>query len=144
MSILIKVADFSSDFLIIEQIRYAVFHVEQSISAEDEFDGKDAESIHLLAYFDNQPTGTVRIRNIDHEIVKIERLAVLKDFRSLGLGKKLMVQAIAHVSELGTCKLIKIHAQSHLENFYTKLGFMAQGEKFIEAGIEHILMVQHI
>jgi len=31
-----------------------------------------------------------------------------------------------------------------LEGFYTKLGFTAQGDKFMEAGIEHIVMINLI
>jgi predicted GNAT family N-acyltransferase len=144
MSILIEVADFTTDFSVIEQIRIAVFQVEQSIKAEDEFDGKDAESIHLLAYFAGEPVGTIRIREVNNEVIKIERLAVLKDFRAQGIGKKLMDRAIATVKSKKIYKLIKIHAQAYLENFYTNLGFTARGENFIEAGIEHVLMTKQV
>jgi predicted GNAT family N-acyltransferase len=142
MSILIKIASFGSDFPIIAEIRSAVFQIEQGIKAEDEFDGKDAESLHLLAYVDNQPVGTLRIRNIDNETIKIERLAVLRDFRAQGLGKKLMEQAIALVGK--PHKSVQIHAQLYLEKFYLSLGFVAQGESFREAGIAHILMVKDL
>jgi predicted GNAT family N-acyltransferase len=146
MSILIKVADFASDFSSIKQIRYAVFQVEQGINAEDEFDGKDVESIHLLAYFVDLSVGTVRIREVSKEIVKIERLAVLKNFRTQGLGKRLMERAIALVKEQfkGEHKLIKVHAQVYLEKFYLNLGFVTQGESFVEAGIHHILMLKDL
>jgi predicted GNAT family N-acyltransferase len=144
VNISIKLTDFTTDFAVIEQIRYTVFQLEQLISAEDEFDGKDAESIHLLAYIDSQPLGTLRIRNIGQGIVKIERLAVLKAWRSQGVGKQMMEEAISYLQQLGTYKAIKIHAQAHLEKFYTNLGFQAQGESFIEAGIEHLLMLKQV
>lgn len=144
MNISIKLTDFTTDFSVIEQIRSTVFQLEQLISAEDEFDGKDAESIHLLAYIESQPVGTLRIRNIGQGIVKIERLAVLKAWRSQGVGKQMMEQAIAYLKQLGTYKVVKIHAQAHLEKFYTNLGFQAQGERFIEAGIEHLLMLRQV
>jgi predicted GNAT family N-acyltransferase len=129
-----------------------VFQIEQLISEEEEFDGKDPESVHLLAYIDSQPVGTLRIRSIGQGIVKIERLAVLKAFRSQGIGKQMMEQAIANIQFLNhglahgseTYKGIKIHAQAYLEKFYTNLGFETQGEKFIEAGIEHIAMFKPI
>lgn len=144
MNISIKLTDFTTDFSVIEQIRYTVFQLEQLISAEEEFDGKDAESIHLLAYIESEPIGTLRIRNIGQGIVKIERLAVLKAWRSQGVGKQMMEQAIACIYDLGTNKLIRIHAQAHLKKFYTNLGFQAQGESFTEAGIEHILMLKQV
>jgi predicted GNAT family N-acyltransferase len=144
VSIFIKVADLNTEFSDIQQIRYFVFQVEQAIDYVDEFDGKDPESLHLIAYFMDQPVGTLRIRDIGEAIAKVERLAVLKDFRSLGIGKQLMLKAIATITELGTYRLVKIHAQSYLEGFYTKLGFTAQGDKFMEAGIEHIVMINLI
>jgi len=148
MSISIRVADFSTDFSAIEKIRYAVFQIEQSISSEDEFDGKDRESIHLIAYFEFQAVGTLRIRNIGGAIAKIERLAVLKDFRSHGIGRKMMEEAIAYIKSFKksavTYSIIKIHAQAYLEKFYTNLGFITQGERFMEAGIDHVLMMKNI
>jgi len=36
--------------------------------------------------------------------------------------------------------LIKLHAQVHAVSFYAKLGFVAHGEIFSEAGIDHVNM----
>ena len=41
-------------------------------------------------------------------------------------------------------KEIAIHAQVQLLKFYETLGFLAKGEVFIEAGIQHISMVYKI
>jgi predicted GNAT family N-acyltransferase len=70
--------------------------------------------------------------------------AVLKAWRSQGVGKQMMEEAIAYLQQLGTYKAIKIHAQAQLKKFYTNLGFQTQGESFIEAGIEHLLMLKQV
>lgn len=53
---------------------------------------KISESI--IAYLDNQPLGTARIRYVDNQTAKIERLAVLSVARGQGIGKKFMEKAI--------------------------------------------------
>jgi ElaA protein len=35
-----------------------------------------------------------------------------------------------------------MHAQAHLESWYTSLGWKRDGEGFIEAGIQHITMMR--
>ena len=37
-----------------------------------------------------------------------------------------------------------LNAQLQVENFYTRLGFVAKGDVFQEAGIDHVRMVKCI
>jgi ElaA protein len=37
----------------------------------------------------------------------------------------------------------KLNAQAHLTGFYEKHGFVAQGPVFVEAGIDHRLMIRN-
>ena len=46
----------------------------------------------------NQPVGTARYRSTKQGI-KLERFAVLKDYRGLGVGKALLSYAIMHLEE---------------------------------------------
>jgi hypothetical protein len=54
----IKLVDYSEETQGIEQIRRRVFHEEQNIDEELEFDGLDETSEHLLAYLN--PGGATR------------------------------------------------------------------------------------
>jgi len=38
---------------------------------------------------------------------------------------------------------IKISAQYYLKNFYNDLGFLEQGESYLEDGIPHITMIKN-
>jgi predicted GNAT family N-acyltransferase len=140
----IKLVNYSEETQGIEQIRRRVFHEEQNINEELEFDGLDETSEHLLAYLNQEPIGTLRIREVDPKLVKIERLAVLSQSRNQGIGRKLMEYAIALITEKNQYEQIVIHAQYHLKNFYQSFGFQSVGETFEEAEILHIKMTKSL
>jgi len=121
------------------KLREAVFIDEQGISHELEFDGLDDQCEHLLAKIGERAVGTLRIRQIDDNVAKIERVVVLKSERGRHIGINLMKAALHQVRELGP-RTAKIHAQTHAENFYARLGFAPYGDIFDEDGIPHIAM----
>jgi predicted GNAT family N-acyltransferase len=140
----IKRVSYSQEIQALEQIRRTVFLEEQNITEELEFDGLDETSEHLLAYLNQEPIGTLRIREVNPKLVKIERLAVLFTFRNQGIGRKLMEYAIALITEKNQYEQIVIHAQYHLKNFYRSFGFQSVGEIFEEAEILHIKMTKSL
>jgi len=140
----IKLVNYSEETQGIEQIRRRVFHEEQNIDEDLEFDGLDERSEHLLAYVHQKLIGTLRIREVDLKTVKIERLAVLSPFRNQGIGRKLMEYAIALITQKNQYEQIVIHAQYHLKNFYLTFRFQPVGETFEEAEILHIKMIKSL
>jgi predicted GNAT family N-acyltransferase len=143
-TIRIKLVNYSEETQGIEQIRRRVFHEEQNINEELEFDGLDETSEHLLAYLNQEPIGTLRIREVNPKTVKIERLAVLVTVRNQGIGRKLMEYAIALIKQKNRYEQIVIHAQYHLKHFYQSFGFQSVGESFEEAEILHIKMIKSL
>ena len=83
--------------------------------------------------------GTARIRLLNPQIAKIERVAVLPRYRGQGVGRRMIEQAIRSLTERGILEA-QLHAQMQTIDFYQKLGFLPQGEPFYEAGISHIAM----
>lgn len=139
----LKVVDYREKLSDIQLIRIQVFQVEQGVDPALEFDGLDESAEHLLAYLDNQPVGTTRIRYLDHQTAKIERLAVLSKARGQGIGKKLMEKAL-DVLALKDIQKVMIHAQEYVKDLYYKLGFEEVGESFEEAGISHVKMLKKL
>ncbi|BAU64661.1 GCN5-related N-acetyltransferase [Stanieria sp. NIES-3757] len=135
----IEVVDYQNKFSEINKIRTKVFQQEQGVKEELEFDGLDEKAQHLLAYLNQQPVGTTRIRNIDEQTVKIERLAVLPEARGQGIGKKLMEKALKIISN-DHYQAVIIHAQEYIKDLYLQLGFEQVSKTFQEAGIAHIKM----
>lgn len=141
--IIVKVADFTRDRDAISMIRSQVFQIEQGVDAALEFDGLDDQAVHFLAYLITQPVGTLRIRLIDQNTAKLERLAVLSQFRNDGIGKKLMQTALEFLFDKNITD-VRIHAQEAVIRFYEKLGFVSEGERFEEAGIVHRKMSKRL
>ncbi|MBC8112721.1 MAG: GNAT family N-acetyltransferase, partial [Verrucomicrobia bacterium] len=69
-------------------IRKAVFVLEQSVPADEEYEFEE-ESRHFLAFSGEMACGTARWRYTEKGI-KLERFAVLIDFRSQQVGSALV------------------------------------------------------
>lgn len=123
----------------IDPIRRAVFQEEQQVEAGLDFDGLDEAATQMLAYWEDQPVGTARIRYLSDRLAKIERVAVLAAYRGLGIGKQLMNGALDFLEKQGVPEA-KINAQMQVKDFYEQLGFQQQGEPFYEAGMLHVEM----
>lgn len=118
------------------EIRRVVFHDEQNVPEEIEV-SDDHVSHHYLAYFEGTPCGTARWRVTPFGKVKLERFAVLKEYRGKGIGAAL-VQAV--LGDVPKTMPIYLNAQADAISFYERLGFSGVGERFEEAGIEHLRM----
>ncbi len=122
------------------QVRTEVFVVEQQVPAEIELDEHDPQAWHLVAYLEGEPVGTLRIFADATGQWYLGRMAVMAAQRGQGLGRLLLTEALTKARELRVPSL-EIHAQTHALDFYAKLGFVAFGEVFMEAGIPHQMMV---
>jgi ElaA protein len=119
-------------------IRLAVFVDEQGVSQAQEIDGLDEAARHLLALRDDEPVGTLRLRWLEHgRVAKIERVAVLPLARGAKIGQALVEAALA-VARASGAERARLHAQTIVQGFYARLGFVAFGPEFMEDGILHI------
>lgn len=121
-------------------IRQAVFVEEQKVPAHEEQDGLDAAARHFYAMVEGRIVATCRIRFMG-SAAKIERMAVLKDFRNMGVGAVLMRYILQELGKTGDIQLFKLSAQAHAVPFYEKLGFKRRGSEYLDAGIPHYDMV---
>jgi len=119
------------------KIRNQVFVVEQKVDATEEYDDDDEKCTHFIAYNNGVACGTARWRFKDKGIIKLERFAVLKEYRNTGVGAAL-VKAV--LLDLPFATKVMLHAQLHAVPFYEKMGFKSYGPQFEEAGIQHFAM----
>lgn len=131
-SLEINIVDWHDGQDALKAIRKTVFIDEQHVPEELEWDGLDTECTQFLASFDSTPVAAARLTPEG----QIGRMAVLKDFRGKGLGSQLLVAVIAQAKHAGH-KQVFLHAQVSVIKFYQQHGFAAEGESFIDAGIEH-------
>ena len=121
-------------------IRTRVFCEEQKISKEIEFDNLDHLCSHFLIFDGVKAIGTARVRQKEKDLLKIERVAVLKEFRRLKVGSILIKNIIKHYLNLDYNKSIILHSQVAVADFYKSLNFILYGNEFYEDGIPHIAM----
>ncbi len=119
-------------------IRFKVFVDEQKVPVEEEQDSYDSTAVHFGAFYDNKIIGTGRVAVIDEQ-GKIGRLAVLKQYRGLGIGMTLINTIIDYCKERGLSQ-VYLGAQLQAIPFYEKVGFRAEGDIFDDAGIPHRIM----
>lgn len=120
-------------------IRRDVFVKEQNISEKIEFDDENFDATYFIAQYNNIFVGTARYRFTDLGI-KLERFAVLKSYRNLGIGKELVLYILNSIKDK---KLIYLHAQESVTDFYSRLGFKRIGSQFFEAEIPHQKMIYY-
>ena len=126
-------------------IRKEVFVEEQGVPLEDEYDEFDKlneHSEHILVYYNERPVGTGRIRWVDG-FGKLERICILEPYRKFGLGK-VIINALEGIAKEKEISQVKLHAQTHAEGFYEKIGYQTSSSMFMEDGIPHILMIKSI
>ena len=135
MNITSIICDYISNIEDICAIRYEVFVDEQNVPEELEIDGLDNEAKHVLAFVDGVPIGTGRILDDGH----IGRVAVLKNYRGLGIGKLIMKELIKWAEDM-TIEKVWLSSQWHAHSVYLDFGFVCVDEIYKEAGIDHIKM----
>jgi predicted GNAT family N-acyltransferase len=117
----VTVARSMEDVMRVMTIRSAVYMSEQECPYDEEFDGNDFSATHLIGYVGSEPAGCLRIRYFA-DFVKMERLAVRREFRNTRLAFKI-VQAGIELCRTKGYRKIYGHSQKRLLNFWGRFGF---------------------
>jgi radical SAM protein (TIGR04043 family)/putative N-acetyltransferase (TIGR04045 family) len=123
------------------QVRKKVFVDEQGLFETSDVDDNDAESTHIIAEYDDEIIGAVRVfpeKGIYNHWVG-GRLAVRRESRDLQAGALLVQAAMSYVKKLG-CTRFTAHIQEQNVRFFSLLGWKAVGPVEIYHGKPHQLM----
>lgn len=122
------------------RLRSEVFVVEQQC-AYQELDGRDREpgTRHLWlsdpsAGSDDTIAAYLRVL-VDSDAARIGRVVTDPRWRGQGLAAELMATVVAT-----TVGPLVLDAQAHLEAWYSRFGFVAVGDRFVEDAIPHLPM----
>lgn len=123
------------------KLRDEVFVVEQRCFYQD-CDDIDKDAHHVFCEDDSKIVSYLRIykKYPTKNEVSIGRVVVAKDYRSRGLAKKIMHEAIEFILETLKIPNILISAQSYLIDFYKDFGFTVVSEEYLDAEIPHVDM----
>lgn len=127
-------------------VRARVFVDEQRIPMDEEIDRYDtaptgSDALHVLARIEGVPVGAARLL-LDAPQggpVHLGRVAVLAEWRRHGVGNALMARLHDEARARGY-RNIEISAQVSALPFYERLGYIAEGPVYLEAGIDHCAM----
>lgn len=116
-------------------LRREVFVIEQQVPEEIEHDADDLTATHIVGIMDGAVVAVARmLLGPDH--AKIGRVAVARSHRGLRLGARLIEFAVEAARERGQPRCY-LESQVDKIGFYTRLGFVAFGDEFMDAGIAH-------
>jgi ElaA protein len=123
------------------RLRTDVFVVEQAC-AYAEIDGHDPSAIHLIGY-DTEGRSIAYARLLPPDasgFPHIGRVVVHAEHRGKGLASQLMEFALEQLRLMYGSRRSELAAQSHLERFYARFGFVRQGPDYPWDGIPHVDM----
>ncbi|AGE27820.1 MULTISPECIES: GNAT family N-acetyltransferase [Pseudomonas] len=122
------------------RLRCEVFVVEQQCVYQD-IDGQDldGDTHHLMAWKDDELVAYLRL--LDPQLqggdVVIGRVIVAPSARGTGLGHQMMKETLRQIEHIWPDTPIYLSAQAHLQGYYGRYGFVAEGEQYLEDGIPH-------
>ncbi|WP_432494573.1 GNAT family N-acetyltransferase [Kineococcus gypseus] len=120
------------------KLRVDVFVVEQEC-AYPELDGRDLEPDAVLLWAQDaagRVAGTVRLLREPDGTARVGRVATAREARGRGVAADLVRRAL----ELAGDVEVVLGAQAHLEHWYARFGFVADGPAYAEDGIPHVPM----
>jgi len=124
-------------------IRHAVFVEEQGLFDGTDRDGFDTDRTteHVLGFADCVPAGTVRLYRLPSDepgerLWKGDRLAVLPQYRHVGLGGPLVRDAVTTAGAVVGDRMIAFVQVANVA-FFRHLGWSRVGEPFTYVGEPH-------
>ena len=133
----VDVVAFDTALAELRAVRDEVFVGEQGVPITLEHDALDPLCTHVLArLLDGSPVGTARLTPDRH----IGRMAVRAAWRGRGIGDALLRALLDEARKRGWPE-VRLNSQAGAIGFYARHGFQPEGERFMEAGIEHQAMV---
>ncbi|MFM1772797.1 MAG: hypothetical protein RLZZ71_1939 [Bacteroidota bacterium] len=123
-------------------LRSDVFVVEQNCAYQD-LDGKDLQSFWVWAENEQgeiHATARLLPAGISYNEISIGRVCTSLLSRRTGLGNLLMEECIQQCESIWGKQTITISAQQYLLKFYNELGFVVEGEMYLEDDIPHLKM----
>ncbi len=119
-------------------VRTSVFVNEQGY--QNEFDFIDENAHHFVIFDGKKPVATARVYfDMLMETYCLGRVAVLKEYRGLGLGTDLLEAAETYVRDMKG-KTLALHAQVEKQAYYEAHGFQAEGIADEDEGVPHVWM----
>ncbi len=120
-------------------IRNEAFVLGRGVPKEIELDGRDGELLHFCMYDGEKLVSYLRAEDMGNGMMHIGRVATKESERGKGHGRVLFEYLFKYSRE-NRFKALEVSAVYTAVGFYEKLGFIAEGDYYLETGVNHIYM----
>ncbi|MCZ7597746.1 MAG: GNAT family N-acetyltransferase [Gammaproteobacteria bacterium] len=120
-------------------VRREVFVAEQGVPEALEIDGRDPQCLHAAAFSGDDVIGTGRLLPDG----RIGRMAVLGPGVGAASAPPCSPPSVEAARRRGDT-IVRLDAQVDAVGFYDRLGFVVEGDPFVEAGIVHQRMARRL
>jgi ribosomal protein S18 acetylase RimI-like enzyme len=120
-------------------LRFRVLRAPLGFTRADVTVDHEDESMHLVAIDEGRVVGCVMLTPKGTKLGKLRQMAVDPSRQGTGLGRALVLHLEASLRERGF-EEVELHARDHAVGFYEKLGYVKEGELFVEVHIPHLRM----
>lgn len=121
-------------------LRIEVFCDEQGVPDSEEPDADDPRALHFGSFDGDAAIAVCRVV-IEPDHARLGRMAVAPAARRTGEASWLLALAEGEAAARGV-REIRIHAQASALPFWVGQGYVPVGERFDEAGLEHLAMTK--
>jgi GNAT superfamily N-acetyltransferase len=104
---------------------------------------KEAHSFHLGCFEGGALAGTLVLTPLDAATIKMRLVAVAGDAQGRGIGTALVTFAEEFAAVRGFSRIVA-HARETALPFYCKLGYLIEGEPFIQVSIPHVAISKRL
>ena len=129
----------SKEYFDTVSLRNEVFRKPYGLDIKDDDLSEDRRMHMYGVYIDNRLIGTVFLDEKDKNTAQIKAVALLDEFRGIGLGDYLM-QFIENVAKEKGYRKTFLTGRVYALNFYERLGYQAVGQPYDYKTIPHIAM----
>lgn len=133
----------SEEYFYSLNLRNEVFRKPWGLDIKDDDLEKDKEMEMYGAFAGKKLIATVCLSHIDKKTAQIKTLAILEDFRGIGLGHYLMKFIEEVATEKGYTRAY-LTGRLYAENFYNKLGYKTISPPYDYKTVAHIEMEKYL
>ena len=130
----------------IAKSRFEVFVCEQKTVEEQDFDGKDKESYHVMLKDGERIVAYSRIlpKGLSYDHASIGRVLVLQSYRRKGVAQEMMKACVEFIKQNFDETEIIISAQLYVKAMYESVGFKVISDVYDEVNIPHVKMKREL
>ncbi len=123
------------------ELRERYLRAPLGLSLADEDLSEENIQLHFGLFEGDRLLGSVTFKIVNESLLKLRQMVIDENAQGSGLGTMLINGSEEAVRELGY-HAVEMAARLAVKGFYEKLGYVAQGDVFVEVKIEHIKMVK--